>query len=308
MKREQKKVCDNMNNLKKYLPSKKFIAVILIIVIFIALFFGIKEIVSFFKNKKANKGEGEQITMTVGGLIQKDSNENGIADWEEYLWGLDPKKNGDKNREFITNKKKSLEQSGLISIGDDSKQISDNELLSREFFATIISLQQTGEINQESIDSVAQAVGQRVEATPIPDIYTKIDMNIVQNESLDTKDKYYNDLSNLITKYENADIGSELVIIAQGLSSQDPQALYAAKTIAVAYRSFGSELIGIPVPGSLVSTHLALANNYEKTAQSIEGLVKMLNDPILGMSSVLNYKKYTDAIALDLEKLSNILQ
>lgn len=297
-----------MNNLKKYLPSKKFISILLIIVIFIALFFGIKEIFSFLKNRKINKGEGEQITMTVGGLIQKDSNENGIADWEEYLWGLDPKKNGDKNREFITNKKKSLEQSGLISIDDDSKQISDNELLSREFFATIISLQQTGEINQESIDSVAQAVGQRVEATPIPDIYTKIDMNIVQNESLATKEKYHNDLSNLITKYENADIGSELVIIAQGLSSQDPQALYAAKTIAVAYRSFGSELIGIPVPGSLVSIHLALANNYEKTAQSIEGLIKMLNDPILGMSSILNYKKYTDAIALDLEKLSNILQ
>ncbi len=297
-----------MDNLKKYLPSKKFISIVLILVIFVALFFGVRGIISFFKNRKANKGEGQQITMTVGGLIQKDSNENGIADWEEYLWGLDPKKNGGKNREFITNKKQALEQNGVISITDDSKQISDNEVLSREFFATIISLQQTGEINQESIDSVAEAVGQKIEVTSIPDIYTKIDMNIVQNESLTTKEKYHSDLSNLINKYENSDIGSELVIIAQGLNDQDPQALYAAKTIATAYRSFGSELIGIPVPGSLVSIHLALANNYEKTAQSIEGLVKMLNDPILGMSSILSYKKYTDAIAIDLEKLSNILQ
>ena len=39
-------------------------------------------------------------------------------------------------------------------------------------FATIISLQQTGELNEESIQSVSGAVGQRVEATPIADIYT----------------------------------------------------------------------------------------------------------------------------------------
>ena len=297
-----------MNNFKKYLPSKKFISILLIIIIIIVLFFCIKGIISLIISKKNINSNGEPIKMTVGGIIQKDSNENGIADWEEYLWGLDPKKNGNTNKEFIMNKKKELQDNGVISISDDSKQISDNEVLSREFFATIISLQQTGEINQESIDSVAEAIGQKIEFTPIPDVYTKSDLNIVQNESTASKEKYHDDLSKLILKYENADIGSELIIIAQGLNSQDPQALYATKAIADAYRSFGAEFVSIPVPGSLISTHLALANNYEKVAQSINGLVKMLNDPLLGMTSMINYKKYTDDIATDLEKLSNVLQ
>ncbi|MFA6514710.1 MAG: hypothetical protein WCT42_00390 [Candidatus Paceibacterota bacterium] len=294
-----------MNNFQKYLPSKKFISIVFIIVILIALFFGIKEIISIFKNKKTSNGE--PIKMTIGGIIQKDSNKNGIADWEEYLWGLDPNKNGPENKEFILAKKKTLEQNGVISMDDDSKQITDNEILSREFFATIISLQQTGEISQESLDSVAQAVGQKIEATPIPDIY-KSDMLTIENDSALANQKYHEAISNLINSYENADIGTELILVAEGLKTQDPQALYAAKTVAVAYRSFGNDLTKIAVPRSLTQTHLSLANNYEKTAQSIEGLAKMLNDPTIGMSSIINYKKYSDAIATDLEKLSNILQ
>lgn len=296
-----------MDNLKKYLPSKKFITILLLIIVFIVLFFAIRGTLSFFKNKKAGNNNGEPTKMTIGGLIQKDGNNNGIADWEEYLWGLDPNKNGPENKEFILAKKKTLEQNGVISIEDDSKQITDNEVLSREFFATIISLQQTGEISQESLDSVAQAVGQRIEATPIPDIY-RSDMLTIQNDSAAANQKYHEDLSDLINSYENADIGSELILVAQGLNTKDPQALYAAKTVALAYRSFGNDLIKITVPRSLTQTHLSLANNYEKTAQSIEGLTKMLNDPIVGMSSIINYKKYSDMIAADLEKLSKILQ
>lgn len=296
-----------MDNFKKYLPSKKFITILLLIIVFIVLFFAIRGTISFFKNKKGGDNNGEAIKMTVGGLIQKDGNNNGIADWEEYLWGLDPYKNGPENKEFILAKKKTLEQNGVISIADDSKQITDNEILSREFFATIISLQQTGEISQESLDSVAQAVGQRIEATPIPDIY-RSDMLTIQNDSAAANQKYHEALSDLINSYENADIGSELILVAQGLNTKDPQALYAAKTVALAYRSFGNDLIKIAVPRSLTQTHLSLANNYEKTAQSIEGLTKMLNDPIAGMSSIINYKKYSDMIAVDLEKLSKILQ
>jgi len=297
-----------MNNFKKYLPSKKFVVIVLIIIGCVALFFTIKGIVSFLKNKKqTRKDNNVPIEITVGDLIQKDGNFNGIADWEEYLWGLDPYKNGEENKAYILAKKKALIESGDIIAIDDSQTISDNELLSRQFLATIVSLQQTGNLDAESMGSVAETIGKNVVATPIPDIYTS-DMLIIQNDSTVLTSNYHDALSSLINNYSDADIGSELTFIIQGLNNKDPSALYATTTVADAYQSFGQDLIKIPVPKSLSKIHLNLANNYEKVGQSIRDLAKMLSDPLIAMKSIINYKNYSDALASDLEKLSGILQ
>jgi flagellar biosynthesis regulator FlbT len=293
-----------MNNLKKYLPSKKFTSIVLVIVIFITLFFAVKGIISLFSNKKA--ASKEPIKVTIGSIIQKDGNNNGIPDYEERLWGLDPDKNGPENKEFILAKKKTLADNGVITT-DDSGSITENDALSREFFATVISLQQTGELNDESMKSVSEALGKNVVSTPIPDIYTSSMVKTV-NDSMVANTTYREAIGKLVTKYQNDDIGSELTLIIQGISNKDPQALFAAKTIAEAYKSFGADLIKIPVPRSLAATHLSMANNYEKTGKSIETLTQMLSDPIVGMKTIINYKKYSDALASDLEKISNALQ
>lgn len=291
---------------RKYLPSKKFIATILFIVVLIILFFVIKGVISFFKNRKTSPNNQARVTV-VGDLIQKDTNKNGIPDWEEYLWGLDPEKNGPENKEFILAKKKSLISSGEMTVVDETKSITDHELLSQEFFATIISLQQTGQLDETAMKSVSEAVGKNIEAVPIPDIYTTNAL-IIKNDSTLANTTYRDSLSALINKYADADIGSELTFIVQGLSNNDPQALYAATTVAQAYQSFGKEFVKIPVPRSLASTHLSVANNYEKTGQTIKELAQILTDPLVGMKAIVNYKNYSDALATDLEKISEFLQ
>ena len=290
---------------KKYLPSKIFIIRVVLISTIVIIVFGVSKIYTYFKNRPTNKTP-IKIT-TVADRIQKDSNNNGIPDFEEYLWGLDPTKNGPENKEFILAKKKDLIQSGDMTPVDSSKPPTDNDILSQQFFAAIVSLQQTGDLNQESMDSITQAVGKNVEAIPIPDFYTNSALTI-QNDSTVANANYRKALSKLVAKYANSDIGSELTIIIQGLNNKDPQALYAATTIADEYQSFGKELIKIPVPKSLSMTVLGAANNYEKTGQTIKDLAKILSDPIVGMKALINYKRYNDALASDLEKISETLQ
>ncbi len=299
-----------MDKLDKYLPSKKFISVILFLIItiglFIGLFWGVKGIVYLIKNKK-NGSINKQVGITVSQIIQKDSNKNGIADWEEYLWGLDPNKNGSENKDYILAKKKTLEENGVISIPAGSEKVSDNEMLSQEFFATIISLQQTGELDANSMNSVAGALGKNIETNPIPDVYSTSEL-IIQNDSTLANTNYHSALTKLINKYSDADIGSELTLIIQGLGNKDAGALYAAATVASSYTSFGNELISIPVPRSLATTHLSMANNYEKVGQTINDLTRVLSDPLVGMKAIINYKKYSDLLASDLEKVSTVLQ
>lgn len=295
-----------MNNYKKYLPSKKFVAVIVLIIAIIAIFFTIKGVISLFhKNKTTNKNN--QVNITVGEVIQKDSNYNGIADWEEYLWGLDPAKNGPENKAFINSKKSVLAQNGGIIPSDDSKTITENEALSQEFFAAIVSLQQTGNLNDDSLKSISDAVGQRAVATPLPDVYTKADLKVIP-DSANANTEYYNAYNTLVTKYQNEDMGSELTLISQGLGNNDPQALYAAKTVGQAYVSFSSEFVKIPVPSSIATIHLRMANDYNKIGQAIGGLTVILSDQIAGMKAILNYKQYSDELVSDINKLSEVLQ
>jgi len=294
-----------MNDYKKYLPSKTFTTRILFVLVCIILFFTVKGIVKFFKNREIKKNAPTQ--MTVGTLIQKDSNDNGIPDWEEYLWGLDPYKNGDENKELINAKKNTLVKNNDSQTPGDTSVISENEALSREFFASIMSLQQTGNLNTDSINSISEAVGSKIEASPISDVYT-IDKLKTVRDGEDSNLEYFKKLSSLINKYENEDIGKELTIISQALGSNDPQALYTVTTIATAYRLFSEELINLPVPNSIAPLQLSLANNYYKTGISLDGLSKTLADPITGMRALINYKKYSDNLVLDLDKISEALQ
>jgi|GEM_PF-1202436 len=294
------------NNLEKYLPSKKFITTILVIVALIVIFFAIKGGISLLKNKTA-KGNPKEVGLTVGAIVQKDGNNNGIADWEEYLWGLNPNKNGPENKELILAKKKELEQKGIILKQDDSRTITESEFISREFFAAIISLQQTGDLNDETMKSISESLGQNIVPSPIEDIYKSTILTII-SDSKSTREEYSQKIGSLVKRYSESNIGSELTFVIQGLSKRDPQALYAAKTVGDAYISFGEEFVKIPTPKSLYTIHLNIANNYEKTGQSIIGLTKILTEPLIGMRSIINYKKYNDLLASDLEKISNLLQ
>ena len=286
---------------KSFLPSKQFVAKFLIVVIMATFGFSVYKVVTLIKNR-AKKDSSVKLVEVIQ-KVQDDSNNNGIPDWEERLWGLDPKKSGPENKEFIVAKRKALNPNADLSSYEEN--LSENESLNREFFAVVMALQQTGELDQEAMEAISSAYSQEIESTPIDDIYTK-DMLKTTSDSPENTIKYYDDLQNLIKKYQDKDIGSELGMIIQGIAYNDPQVLYAVQTIATAYRNFGQDLVKIPVPESLVDLDLAVANNYEKTAQSVYGMTQLFDDPIIAMRSIINYKKYNDALALSLELLSYV--
>lgn len=283
----------------KYLPSKQFTARILIVIIIACFVFGVYEITKLFKGSNSNQ---TPTRLLVKDLIQKDSNNNGIADWEEGLWGLDPTKNGDSNKTFILSKRALLAKDNATST-DGGSTSPENDALSQELLATILSLQQSGSLNDASINSVSDAIGQNIVPSDIPDIYTRDMLNIGGTEKA-----YYLAFKNLVTKYQDKNMGSELNFLAQGIENKDPQGVSLAISEAVFYREFSQELIKTPVPASLASTNLSLANNYEKVAESIEGFTNVLTDQMTAMKSIISYKKYSDATVSDITKLSDNLK
>ena len=288
---------------KDYLPSKDFIIKVSAIIIIIALVFGIYEIISYFKNKN-NLNNRTETKLLVKDVVEKDSNANGIADWEESLWGFNPNINGPENKEAINAKKKELAKTNGTT-SNQPENLTDNEIISRQFFALIMSLQESGNLNEATMAEAAKTVGDKVNPTPLKDAYTISNQTIKSSNKKEDMVLFAKNIKPLLEKH--SDLGKELGYISTGVENKDATALKMAVSVASSYRSFSKEFIKIPVPNSLASTALNMANNYEKVAQSIEGLAKISEDPLLAMKSLINYKNYNEVLTTNTATLSSII-
>src|SRR5574343_1049151 len=82
----------NKDKIKNYLPSKDFRKRVFFISIFLILFLVARytiypQIIGLF-NKKNKIPE----SMTISGIVDSDQDSDGVPDWEESIWGTDPKK------------------------------------------------------------------------------------------------------------------------------------------------------------------------------------------------------------------------
>ena len=286
---------------KDYLPSRQFITRIVAIAIILAVALGIYGLTRYLKNR-AIKHKANLVVASIAGA-DNDSNENGIPDWEEKLWGLDPSKNGTDNKAFIEAKRAAIAEQRPDLASNANGPLSENDILSRDFFAIVMSLQQGGQLDESSIQAVGNSIGKSIEATPIPDIYTRNMIKVVESNP-DSVSDYYGAFLGIVLEYDEKNIGDELTFISQGIQNKDPNAIKQIKSISDAYKAFGKDFIKIPVPNTLVAAHLNLANDYEKVGQSVAGLTDVLSDPLNGIRSFINYKTYTDALTNDLDLLS----
>lgn len=289
-----------MSDQKQFLPSSQFVKKAITIILLVVIAFIIVKIVPKIKQNIVQKNLEK--TLMVKDLVIQDQNSNGIQDWEEALWGLDPSTDGASNKEYILAKKKILNKDSI-----PEGELTENDKMAREFFALIVSLQQSGNLNEASMKALAESIGNKVVAENINDIYTDKMLVIVDTTPASLR-TYYKALQILNTKYKNSDIGEELIFIGQAIANSDNQALRIAILGAKDYRSFGAELMKIPTPTSLVVLHLELANNYEKNAQSLESMSGMIDDPVSGMASIVKYKRYNDALVQTIGKLTTFFK
>lgn len=286
-----------MDNFKKYLPSKNFISFILLIVTIVLIFFVSKGVISLIKNRERKGGIKQPEVVSIKEIIDEDDNNNGIPNWEEYFWGLDPKKNGKKNKEFVLAKRELANQGNNSEANDEPAVLTENEALSRDFFVAILALSEEGLLDEDSINTIAETMGKKVVAEPIEDKYTINDVIIEKNGTVDSVLNYGEKITELFEKYsKEKDLGEELKIVALGVGDSDTLAMRAVRTIAEGYNLLGQDIIKLPVIEDLATIHLEIANNCEKVAVSIEGIAEGLINPDKALKALINYQKYYNSL------------
>jgi hypothetical protein len=270
------------------LPSKKFIirgaiatallAIILIVQTdwFHALF-----------NKKSAEPAPERTTDIVG----KDTNGNGIADWEERLWGLDPNvlyTNGRPNADIIKEKKTAL---GIKTVPDS--ELSRNDSIAQKLFILSASLGQESGVSNETLDGAARTIGESVRITNVTNHYSSGSIKRVATTIPSIK-AYYAAMATTTAKL--SDGGPDIDALVQSLETGDFSTLAALDSASTEYRALAEKIRTISVPIGLAQEHLNIMNGLYGVADSFQLIQTIQTDGFEGLAGIAAYKRYSELL------------
>lgn len=297
-----------MKNIKKYLPSKVFAKIIsitiLITLIFLSLFFLINKKQSFKTEEKTNNLNKK----TVLDYINQDTDQDGVLDWEEDLWGTNKnlKKTFDvSDFVYIQNKKKELN----LKEDADVANLNETEKFAREFFTAYTALKSSGEVNEQQINIFSHALGEKIITQELKDIFNQGNVKYTKDDNPNSKNKYYQEIKSHFEEYRSLGLGDELQIVSNIILESQSKQNYKAElgVISEAYKNFSNKVIQTQVPKSLEIIHLDIANNANNLGNIVYNMAQVSDDPIIGLSSLSQYQKYSDYFVSAVENLEDSL-
>ena len=287
---------------KDYLPSKTFqkrlFYIVLIVVIILVIGFIIKLIgrgIDAYKIRKQIKQLPVELrsqvdSLTVGDLQRKDSNNNGILDWEERLYGLDPLVDGEGNKKIVEEKRQILRLSADDNVASSTEGETND--FTREFLSIIGTLETSGALNEDALQNIANSIGGKITQGNEAEIYPKESFVVVRNSQL-ANDEYQRLSSSAIEKIGTIGLmGSEMEFIAESLRGGDPALLAPLDNIADTYESFAKALLKIPVPESLLDSHKALVNSSIYVGRGLDMIQKVNTDPMTAVQGTAMYNTH----------------
>jgi hypothetical protein len=295
-------------NTTSYLPSRRFV---LIVGTLLSLGLIIWGIVWYTQSK--NKDLSDRDPALVIQEIResaKDSDKDGLTDWEEELWGTnleitDTDNDGTSDGDEIKVKRDPLKP------GPGDELSSEQSELVYKIPTTQVRANTTGRFVNSSLPNALLLANRSLEGEPFtqedidelvgpyippPSVsvttYEMDDLTIVGN-SLSLLQTYSSSLRETINVYKNL-VGDELPLIADVLRTGDINKLLTLRSTAVRYESLASDLKNLSVPSSLALQHLEVINWYASVSGSLLSLSEVAADPLRGLIGLREYKIATE--------------
>ncbi len=278
---------------------------------------------SVFENKETYKGAGQKNGLTYGNvtikdLVNKDTDGDGILDWEESLWGTDPAKKettpGTPDKVAIENLKKQTgqNQQGLPLLKENSQGIENltkTDQFSRELFSTIATLNQNGIVDQATIDKLGASLAEKIQNPVIRKVFSISEMKIINDNSIQAFTNYSNTLNSIFQKYPTTysvlDVLQEFIIDENNV---DISALKKLDPIVEQSNKVIIAMIKMSVPQSISIAHLNFINALERLVENVNDIKLYETDAIVALGGISKYQEKTTQLESSLNNLINAIE
>lgn len=289
---------------RSFLPSKKFVMFIGSVIALGGLVWGGGVLLAKKTTYEKSKGTATTIAGTgTEDFYMADADDDGIYDWEEGLWGTDPKDkdsddDGTPDGDEIDKKKDQLkEKNGITRADTASTDLNQTEVFARELFSAASIANQNGGLSPEALDNFSTTFKQSVSEAGIADVYTSGSLKLTDISVV----AYKKSLEAVFKGYLSSGLSAEDAMYR--LSTGDTSAVTEIEQVAEFHHGISNALIALPTPFSAAGPHLLMANSSAKISLSLLSIRNFKEDPILAMVGLRQYFEYSDdyeKAALDL--------
>lgn len=267
------------------LSGKIWFSVVPVIVVLVVF-------VVFYKpDQKTEQSVGLSVKNAV--LKETDTDGDGLKDWEELIWKLDPQSedtdgDGEGDSNFVQKQLNSGISSGIaVKNGVTYPTESEDEIsqLSKDLFSEYIDLKQNDALTPININQVtgrlaekyAQDEGSGIKQYDISDTRTFSDSDLEKvrqfGEKIAVIETKYKDL------YRADPIALDQLYVSDKLTEQSLR-------IAQLYKSMAEELILLESPQSAAEAFVYIINGYLISAGGFEQLGNLYSDPIASVYGI----------------------
>ncbi len=250
-------------------------------------------------------------------LSEKDSDSDGLQDWQEVLWNTDPynpdtlgdgMSDGEKVAEGknpgLSSQNSTSDQPATLKTTDNNIPLTNTELVARDIFTKYLALRDSnGEIDATTRDTLISNVVQSSAFQTDYNLYTTGSLAINQQDDNDTVRAYGNNLEQIVTKYSSTEPKSELEIVDTSIQTNDTEEIKKLDPIITGYTNILKAELSLRVPKSAADVHIQFINALSRVLSNIQDMRKMYDDPVLSLRGVTNYSDSASDLKSALEAL-----
>lgn len=255
---------------------------------------------------------------TIEDLVNRDTDRDGILDWEEGLWGTDPTKKETTPGipDSTTINKLKAQQGGSAGILNEedtsvgSEKLTQTEQFSRELFATVAAASQNGALDQATIDALGASLAEKIQNPVARKVFLLSDIKITANDNKEAVKNYINASNKIHTKYPamNYTALSVLQKFIIDENNVDISVLTKLDPIIAQTNKIIDAMIKTEVPKSLLALHLNIINSMERLSENLSDIKLYDTDPIVSLGAISQYNQNTNTLESDIRNIQNTIQ
>ncbi|HXK37790.1 MAG TPA: hypothetical protein VJ579_01865 [Candidatus Paceibacterota bacterium] len=241
---------------------------------------------------------------------ETDTDNDGLPDWEEAVYGTDPT-NPDTDGDGVQDgaevrtghnptKKGPDDILYVLSLGNATT--TDVDEAKKKFYSEFLS-KEVEKIRSSTVQDLVKSF----DASQVQPRRTLSDLAVISDNSPETLRTYANDFGKIIQIYTSKDVEAEADILKKALETKKQSDLQRLELSAIAYRNFTNDLLKLPTPSIFAEHHLNIVNGYDVMSRSLYLTTKLFSNPVIGGAGWQTYLAQTLPIIRGYAGIVNVL-